>query len=73
MVLRVHRLTLPLLCLCLLNGCQPSEEPVPPTIPPPEDLSTWTVPELVQPESTKPKAQALWPAKAARRGIRESV
>ena len=26
--------------LLLLGGCQPHEEPVPPTAPPPEDLST---------------------------------
>jgi type IV secretion system protein VirB9 len=29
---------------------------VPPTLPPPEDLSTWTVPELVQPEQPVPVA-----------------
>ena len=37
-----------LLCLALLWGCT-KEEPPPPVPPPPEDLSTWTVPELVQP------------------------
>jgi P-type conjugative transfer protein TrbG len=49
--------------LALLSGCQPSEEPIPPTIPPPEDLSTWTVPELVQPEHRKAHPQAARPAK----------
>ena len=53
MVLCVRRLMLPLCALVLLSGCQPPEEPVPPTIPPPEDLSTWAVPELVQPEHPK--------------------
>src|SRR5262249_25529580 len=32
----------------LLLGCQ-HEDPAPPVPPPPEDLSTWAVPELVQP------------------------
>src|SRR6266581_9516379 len=32
----------------LLLGCT-HEDAVPPVSPPPEDLSTWTVPELVQP------------------------
>ena len=38
-----------LLVVCLLAGCQPGEPPVPPVPPPPEDLATWTVPEVVQP------------------------
>ena len=42
--------------ICLLVGCT-KEEPPPPVPPPPEDLSTWTVPELVQP----PKPEALPP------------
>jgi type IV secretion system protein VirB9 len=49
--------------LALLSGCQPPEEPIPPTVPPPEDLSTWTVPELVQPEHRMPSPQAARPAK----------
>jgi hypothetical protein len=56
------RLTLAMFCgliialgLALL-GC-PHEEPPPPVAPPPEDLSTWTVPELVQPP--KPETPAL--------------
>jgi hypothetical protein len=43
-----------LLALVLLSGCQ-KEEPLPPTAPPPEDLSTWMVPELVQPERPLPE------------------
>src|SRR6266851_2740730 len=39
-----------------LLGCT-HEEPPPPVAPPPEDLSTWTVPELVQPP--KPETPAL--------------
>src|SRR5712691_959235 len=35
----------------LLVGCQHQDE-VPSIPPPPEDLSTWTVPELVQPPAT---------------------
>src|SRR5262245_28132403 len=34
--------------MALLVGCA-HEEPLPPVLPPPEDLSTWSVPELVQP------------------------
>ena len=34
--------------MLLLLGCH-HEEPLPPVPPPPEDLSTWTLPELVQP------------------------
>jgi type IV secretory pathway VirB9-like protein len=45
---------------------------VPPTAPPPEDLSPWTVPELVQPEQQKPKPQAAWPAKLPA-GVSEKV
>jgi type IV secretion system protein VirB9 len=63
MVLWVRRLTLSLLALALLSSCQPHEEPVPPTVPPPEDLSTWTVPELVQPEERKPLAERPRPVK----------
>src|SRR5215510_14487844 len=38
----------------LLLGCQ-HEEPPPPVAPPPEDLSTWAVPELVQPPTPVPE------------------
>jgi P-type conjugative transfer protein TrbG len=59
----VPRLCLSLLTLALLSGCPAAVEP-PPTIPaPPEDLSTWTVPELVQPERQKPRSQQARPAK----------
>ena len=40
------RLLLLLMCFC---GCQTTEAPLPPVPPAPEDLSTWSVPELVQP------------------------
>jgi type IV secretion system protein VirB9 len=42
------RSLLVLLGICLIVGCA-KEEPPPPVPPPPEDLSTWAVPELVQP------------------------
>src|SRR3989442_13768052 len=38
-----------LILASLLGGCTPKEEPLPPVPPPPEDLSTWSVPTLVQP------------------------
>src|SRR5262249_9971276 len=38
-----------LLVVCLLMLRCAKEEPPPPVPPPHEDLSTWTVPELVQP------------------------
>jgi type IV secretion system protein VirB9 len=51
-----------LLVVGLLGGC-PSPEPPPPPVPPPaEDLSTWTVPVLVQPERSVPRPQAVRPA-----------
>src|SRR6266704_3071089 len=44
------------LVVCLLVvGCT-HEDPPPPVPPPPEDLSTWTVPELVQPLKPEPPA-----------------
>jgi type IV secretion system protein TrbG len=48
-----------MLGLVLLVGCAHEEPAPPPVPPPPEDLSTWSVPELVQPppvveESPKP-------------------
>jgi type IV secretion system protein TrbG len=57
------RCALLLLAMALLLGC-PKEEPLPPVPPSPEDLSTWSVPELVQPPSppepmpTLPKEKA---------------
>jgi P-type conjugative transfer protein TrbG len=50
-------LLLLLMCLC---GCHHTEEPLPPVPPAPEDLSTWSVPELVQPppSETPPPASA---------------
>ena len=36
--------------VCLVAGCQTGESPPPPVVPMAEDLSTWSVPELVQPE-----------------------
>ena len=38
-----------MLGVCLVAGCQ-GEPPPPPVVPMVEDLSTWSVPELVQPE-----------------------
>src|ERR1700716_3420673 len=37
------------LLVCLLTVSCAHEEPLPPVPPPVEDLSTWTLPELVQP------------------------
>src|SRR5919198_3477896 len=54
---RCIRLLLLLMCLC---GCHHTEEPLPPVPPAPEDLSTWSVPELVQP----PPAETPPPASA---------
>src|ERR1700704_290116 len=48
------------LILVALLGCE-HQEPLPPVPAPPEDLSTWSVPELVQPE-TQPAPEALPPA-----------
>jgi type IV secretion system protein TrbG len=45
----------------LLLGCA-HEEPIPPPVPPPpEDLSTWSVPELVQPPAPETPAPAVAP------------
>jgi type IV secretory pathway VirB9-like protein len=49
--------------MCLLAGCQPGEPPPPPTAPVAEDLSTWAVPELVQPERQAPRAHSARPTK----------
>jgi P-type conjugative transfer protein TrbG len=44
--------------LVLVLGCE--QAPPPPVVPPPpEDLSTWTVPELVQPPPVVPKAPVV--------------
>jgi type IV secretory pathway VirB9-like protein len=54
--------------VCLLTGCQTGEPPPPPTAPVAEDLSTWAVPELVQPERAVSRAEtraARMPAGAA--------
>ena len=54
------RVGLYLLALCLIGGCQPKDDPLPPTVPPPEDLSTWSGPELVQPPAPEaPLPQAV--------------
>src|SRR5215467_6103405 len=50
--------------ICLLVGCT-KEEPPPPVPPPPEDLSTWTVPALVQPPHGEPPPPVEAPAKKA--------
>jgi type IV secretory pathway VirB9-like protein len=46
-----------LLVTCLAAGCDQHTE-APPVPPPPENLSTWTVPELVQPPAVPPKPVA---------------
>src|SRR5262245_56359523 len=52
-----------LVMVSLLVGCQ-KEEPLPQVPPPPEDLSTWSVPELVQPPPPEtPASQAPPPEK----------
>jgi len=40
-----------LILLMLVLGCAHHEEPLPPVPAPPEDLSTWAVPQLVQPQA----------------------
>ena len=47
----------------LVAGCQAGEPPPPPTAPMAEDLSTWAVPELVQPERHAPRPGSPRPAK----------
>ena len=44
--------------LVLLVGCAHEEPAPPPVPPPPEDLSTWSVPELVQAPAPEPPAPA---------------
>lgn len=41
-------------------GCAAKEEPLPPLPPSPEDLSTWSVPELVQPPKVDPALQLAY-------------
>src|SRR6266568_2023575 len=48
----------------VLLGCAHEEPPPPPVPPPPEDLSTWTVPELVQPLKPEPPALSGAPVDA---------
>jgi type IV secretion system protein VirB9 len=48
------------LVVCLLAGCQAGDPPEPPVVPPPEDLSTWGSPALMQlPPARKPLPQLL--------------
>jgi P-type conjugative transfer protein TrbG len=46
-----------LLVMLLSLGCAAKEVPLPPVPPAPEDLSTWAVPELVQPPTPEPVVQ----------------
>jgi type IV secretion system protein VirB9 len=50
-----------LLTLLTTGGCQPKEAPELPVAPPTEDLSTWTVPTLVQPPPRQPHPQPVRP------------
>jgi type IV secretory pathway VirB9-like protein len=50
-----------LLALLAAWGCEPKEAPEPPVAPPAEDLSTWTVPTIVQPAPHKAPPQAVRP------------
>jgi hypothetical protein len=54
-----------LVCLLLVDGCTLGSTPEPEHIsPPPEDLSTWSTPELVQPEEHELPALKLKPRQA---------
>ena len=44
--------------VCLVAGCQTGEPPPPPVVAMVEDLSTWSVPELVQPERRSMSARS---------------
>lgn len=57
----MRRLMLLLACAVWV-GCAHKEEPLPPLPPMPEDLSAWTVPELVQPPKPDPTAVKVRPA-----------
>lgn len=50
----MKRYTLMLAVCLVVSGCQPTPPPEPAVAPPPEDLSQWTVPTLVQPPPRKP-------------------
>jgi type IV secretory pathway VirB9-like protein len=53
-----------MLSLLLLSlGCAAKETPLPPVPPSPEDLSTWSLPELVQPPPETPPVLAAPPEK----------
>jgi type IV secretion system protein VirB9 len=45
--------------VCLFVGCQMGDPPQPPVPPPPEDISTWTVPELVHPPAKRTPVPVL--------------
>jgi type IV secretory pathway VirB9-like protein len=59
------RLPMMLMVCLLLVGCEAKVEPYPPVPPMPEDLSVWTVPELVQPDDAGRLAERKRPATAA--------
>jgi type IV secretory pathway VirB9-like protein len=52
-------------CLLALNSCQKGPPPEPEAEPPAEDLSQWTLPELVEPEPRRPFPEAPWPRPAS--------
>jgi type IV secretion system protein TrbG len=58
--MRILPLTL-VVYLLLGGGCQQGPAPEPPAVPPLEDLSQWTLPELVQPEAPKPLPEGVRP------------
>jgi hypothetical protein len=59
-----------LLGVCLVAGCQTGESPPPPVVPMVEDLSTWSVPELVQPgPRSSPARSPKVPAGAAEKVV----
>ena len=47
-----------MLGVCLVAGCQTGEPPPPPVVPMFDDLSTWSFPELVQPERHAPRTNS---------------
>jgi type IV secretory pathway VirB9-like protein len=53
----------PLSLVAGLVGCEPKEPPGPPVAPPPEDLSMWTLPELVQVEPPPPRPVVVPPVR----------
>jgi type IV secretory pathway VirB9-like protein len=59
------RLAVMLLVWLALAGCATKDETLPPVPPMPEDLSVWTVPELVQPDDAQRLAERKRPATAA--------